>query len=94
MTAPSNAVVICLGMGTVFAGLICIVLLCYIMSAVCNALVKKTSDASASAESAPAVSPDAQIANKQEIVAAACAVIAEEIGTQANNIRVLSFKRI
>lgn len=94
MTAPSNAVVICLGMGTVFVGLVCIVLLCYIMSAVCNALVKKSPDASTPAESAPAVNADAPIANKQEIVAAACAVIAEEIGTEANNIKVLSFKKI
>ena len=36
----------------------------------------------------------APIQNKQEIIAAACAVIAEEIGTDANNIKVVSFKKL
>ena len=34
------------------------------------------------------------IQNKQELVAASCAVIEEELGTDVKNIKVLSFKRI
>lgn len=88
----SNAMVIGLGMGTVFVGLICLIAICYIMSVLCRCFGKNGSKPSA--ETAPAAVPAAPVANKQEIVAACCAVIAEEIGTDANNIKVLSFKRV
>ncbi len=84
----SNAMVMGLGLGTVFVGLVCLIVLCYIMSAVCG-LFKKNDMAMK-----PENNTDLPIANKQEVVAACCAVIAEEIGTDANNIKVLSFKRI
>lgn len=81
---PSNMLVVCLGVGTVFFGLICLIAICMIMSMVCRLFEKDT-----------VKSPvNDTISNKQEIVAAACAVIAEEIGTEAKNIKVISFKRI
>ncbi len=85
----SNTLVVGLGMGTVFVGLICIVFICYIMSALCKLFEKKEKS-----EVKKADTPNAPIQNKQEIVAACCAVIAEEIGTDVQNIRVLSFKRV
>ena len=85
----SNTLVVGLGMGTVFVGLICIVFICYIMSALCKLFEKKEKS-----EVKKADAPSAPIQNKQEIVAACCAVIAEEIGTDVQNIRVLSFKRV
>lgn len=95
-TELSNAMVIGLGIGTVFIGLICLIVICYIMGAVCNGFKK---DGKQSADNggtnAPAQSGANQpIANKQEVLAACCAVIAEELGTEANNIKVLSFKRV
>lgn len=89
----SNAMVIGLGMGTVFVGLICLILICYIMSAICKLFKKpaKESVVPVAASAAPASQP---IANKQEALAACCAVIAEELGTEANNIKVTSFKRV
>lgn len=93
----SNAMVIGLGMGTVFVGLIALILLCYLMSAVCKTFKKEdTAIKTAAPEvAAPAVNTaNAPIANKQEVLAASCAVIAEELGTEANNIKVLSFKRV
>ena len=91
----SNAMVVCIGIGTVFFGLVSIVILCYIMSAVCKTLVKdKPTVAADSSNAVTAPTSAAPIVNKQEIIAASCAVIAEELGTEANNIRVLSFKRI
>lgn len=90
----SNVMVVGIGIGTVFVGLICLIAICYIMSAVCKGF-KKEEKAAAPAISAPAVSVANQpIANKQEVLAACCAVIAEELGTEANNIKVLSFKRV
>ena len=88
----SNGFVCLMGMGTVFVGLICIVFICMIMSAIVNSFSKKTK---IEKTSAPAVNnASAPIANKQEIVAAVCAVIAHETGAEAKNIRVLSFKKI
>lgn len=86
----SNAYVVCMGLGTVFVGLICLIFICYIMGFLCNLFAKKPSEVN---ETAQPVN-NGPIANKQEIVAAACAVIAEELGTEANNIKVVSFKRV
>ena len=88
----SSGVVVALGVGIVFLGLIAIVLICYVMGYVCNLLVKP--DAVKPAAQVSAADSNAPIANKQEIVAAVCAVIAEELGTDVSNIRVTSFKKI
>ena len=81
---PSNLLVVCLGMGTVFFGLICLIAICMLTSRIVR-LFEKDRKAPENEETIP---------NKQEIVAAVCAVVAEEIGTEAKNIRVVSFKRI
>ena len=88
----STLFVCLMGVGTVFAGLIAIILLVKIMGALCSAFVK----APAQVKKAPIVAPqgDAQIPNKQEILAGVCAVIAEELGEDVNNIKVVSFKRV
>lgn len=88
----SNTLIVSIGVGTVFVGLICLVFICALMSSVCKLFVKDNPGKNAAAPS-PSVSNNAPIANKQEIVAACCAVIAEEIGTEADNIKVVSFKR-
>lgn len=81
---PSNLLVVCLGMGTVFFGLICLIAICMITSSVCRLFEKGE-------KKAPV---NETIPKKQEIVAAVCAVIAEENGVDAKNIKVLSFKKI
>ncbi len=92
MTEISSALVVALGIGTVFVGLISLIVLCYLMSAAVK-LFKNGKKSEESPLAVPAQS-SAPIQNKQEIVAACSAVIAEELGTEANNIKVLSFKRI
>jgi len=87
---PSNLFVVCLGIGVVFIGLICIVILCKILSAVC-ALGNKNTNASAPATTANVAKP---IENRQEIIAAVSAALAEELGTDVSAIRILSFKKI
>ena len=91
----SNGIVVALGIGIVFAGLICLVVICSLLGTICKALVK-SDESSAAKANAPVVSSNANapIANKQELIAAICAAIAEELGTDANNIRVTSFKRV
>lgn len=92
MSDVNNALVVLLGMGTVFVGLICIVFLCMAMSAV----VKKFDKAMASntTSETPAPAPVAPIADRQAVIAGVCAVIAEELGTDVKNIKVVSFNRV
>lgn len=85
----SIAFVCIMGIATVFIGLISLIAITMITSAVCRALNlgKETAAAGVSGQSAP-------IANRDEIIAAACAVIAEELGEDVSNIRVTSFRKL
>ena len=86
----SNAFICLLGIGTVFAGLISLIVLVYITGSICKLFGGHKPENSVKPQN-PA--GDAPIANKQEIVAGVCAVIAEELGTDVKNIKVVSFKR-
>ena len=88
----SNLFIVGMGVGTVFLGIVCIVLLCLIMSAICRAAERKP-DASA-ASAAADVSTEKPIENRQEIIAAVSAALAEEMGTDISAIRIHSFKKI
>lgn len=86
-----NSFFVCLmGIGTVFFGLVCIILLTKVMSAVCG----KGSQTAAPA--APVAAPAAKAAPAEDasLIAAVSAVIAEEMGTSVNGIRILSMKKI
>ncbi len=83
-----------MGVATVFLGLIALVFICYLVSAVCKIIAKpgNAADAPKGPANASLVSGN-QVANKGEIVAAACAAIAEELGEDVKNIKVVSFKK-
>ena len=97
---PGLLFVALMGMGIVFIGLICIILICTLMGAVCTRFAAKESEqpaqpASAPVSAAPAPAASAAaIPNRTEMLAAVTAVIAEELGTDVSAIRVHSFKRI
>ena len=80
---------VCLmGMGTVFFGLICLIVLTTIMG-------KIVGGRPAPAAPAPvAAAPAAQEGNRQEIAAAVAAAIAEELGTSITGIRIVSMKKL
>ena len=92
MPELSNGFVVAIGIGVVFVGLVSIVILCKIVSAFCMAGKKTKTD------SQPAtpinVAQNQPIENRQEIIAAVSAVIAEELGTDVSAIRILSFKKL
>lgn len=75
-----------LGIGTVFIGLLCIILLCKIVGLF---FMNKKAE-----EEVKPVAPQKPIENRQEIIAAVSAAAAEELGTDISAIRILSFKRI
>lgn len=93
MPEVSNAFVVVLGVGVVFIGLICIIILCKIMSAICSLAGKENKNEPKTAI-APAAATAQPMENRQEIIAAVSAVIAEELGTDVGAIRVLSFKKL
>ena len=92
----SSLFVCALGIGTVFFGLICIVLLCYLMSAVCNMFEKKNPETAKQVQTAPVsgIPAVSKVENKQEIIAAVACAIAEELGTNVEGIRIKSFKKL
>ena len=85
----SNLFVCLMGIGTVFFGLICIILLVTLMSFVCRKTEQKTTLAPVSA---PAGVPKAGIG--PELIAAVSAAIAEEMGTDISAIRIISMKQV
>ena len=83
-----------IGIAAVFTGLICIVLLCKIVGLICGKAKKE--EKPAPAVEAPKVQAAVAelIENRQQIIAAVSAAVAEELGTDVSAIRILSFKKI
>ena len=82
-----------IGVGSVFAGLICIVIMCKIVGLFCG--TKKPTDDTVKSTATPVANAKPQvIENHQEIIAAVSAVIAEELGTDVSALRILSFKKL
>lgn len=96
MPEYSSLFVCLMGMGTVFFGLICLIVLTMIM----GAIVGRNAPTAAPIPAAPApavvnrAAPAAPEANRQEIAAAVSAAIAEELGTDITGIRILSMKKL
>lgn len=86
----ANWFVVCMGIGTVFVGLICIIIICKIMGLFFRGKTEKEADAVPKATAAaPAV-----IENRQELIAAVTAAVAEEMGKDVSALRVVSFKKL
>lgn len=84
-----SIIFVCLmGMGTVFFGLICLIVLTTLLGRICG---RKQQTAPAAAISAPAAAP---AVNQQELIAAVSAAIAEDLGTDITGIRILSIKKV
>ena len=88
----SNLFVCLMGMGTVFVGLICIVLIVSVMSAIVRKL-KGNAAAPAPVAAAP-VQPQVNSGKKPELIAAIAAAIAEDMGTDVSAIRIVSIKKV
>ena len=104
-SVPPTWFVIALGVAVVFVGLICIVGIIKIMNLLTSGTVKVQMASSEVAPATPAPAAPAQapvattpvatpIENRGEIIAAVCAAVAEENGTDVSAIRVISFKKL
>ena len=86
----------------VFIGLICLIAIVSIMGKVCENVLKGDKKpaakpapaAPAKAAPAPAPAAPAAIENRDELVVAFSAAVAEELGTDVSAIRVVSLKQI
>ena len=92
----SNTFVVIMGLATVFVGLICIIFVCMIMSAIVRTFLKGKPEEKKSAAPAARVAPASAgvIADRDRVVVAISAAIAEEIGEDAGAIRIVSLKKI
>ena len=87
----SNAFVVCMGIGTVFVGLILIIIMCKIVSFLCKIFIKPEIEPTVNR---PVNSGGGEVKNRQEIIAAVCAACAEDMGTDISALRVVSFKKL
>ena len=84
--------VVVMGLCTVFVVLTLIILLCYLLGALCRGMSKKEEKAAQAPEVVSAAVDD-EIPTRAEFVAAVSAAIAEASGTDASAIRILSIKK-
>lgn len=85
-----------LGMGTVFVGLLVLVLVCQLLGVIfknSKDSAPKLAPVSPAAAAAPSAQPT-EIPNRQELIAAVSVAIAEELGEDVAAIRITSLKRI
>ena len=91
MPEYSNLFVVLMGLGTVFAGLLCIILLVTLMSWVCART--SASKTVPQMPAAPAAMPASGTVTPA-MMAAVAAAIAEDMGTDVSAIRIVSMKKV
>ena len=89
----SNLFVCLMGIGTVFVGLICIVFLVMLMSAVCRKTERNTTAPAPAVTTAP-VQIQTDSGKKPEVLAAIAAAIAEDMSTDISAVRIVSIKKV
>lgn len=86
--------VVVMGMGIVFLGLICLIVLISIMGKIMKAIGKAVPQENTQRAAAPAPAAQKAIPNRGELVAAISVALAEELGTDVKAIRIHSIKRV
>ena len=84
-----------MGIGTVFFGLICIIVLTTVMGSVLKSKSKPAAPAPAAAPNAAApAAPAVNTAKEQEILAAVIAAVTEDLGPSASRMQITSINKI
>lgn len=96
---PSFLQVVAMGLVTVFVVLICLIIIIKIMGALIGGrtaapAAPAPAPAPAPAAPAPAAAAPQAAANKQQLVAAVSAAIAEDMGSGVEHIKILSIRRL
>lgn len=82
----SDLFVVLMGVGTVFFGLICLIILVWVLGRLFRGVETTTAAKDAAPETAPG--------NNGELIAAISAAIAEELGTAVSAFRIVSVKKL
>ncbi len=90
-SATPDWMVVVMGVGVVFVGLVLIILICKIMGLF---FAKSAKNATKPAAAVAPANTSATIENRQEIIAAVTAACAEEMGKDISALRVISFKKL
>lgn len=91
MNEPSMLQVVLMGVITVFVVLICIIGIIKLLGLVMEKVTQRQKLAAAGSAAPAANQPDG---NKQQLVAAISAAIAEEMGEAVEHIRILSIRKL
>ena len=84
-----------MGIGTVFFGLICIIVLTTVMGSVLKSKSKPAAPTPAAAPKAAApAAPAVNAAKEQEILAAVIAAVTEDLGPSASRMQITSINKI
>ena len=83
-----------MGIGTVFFGLICIIVLTTIMGAVLKSDAKPAPAPAAAPKAAAPAAPAVNTAKEQEILAAVIAAVTEDLGPSASRMQITSINKI
>ena len=83
-----------MGIGTVFFGLVCILVLTTIMGAVLKSNAKPAPAPAAAPKAAAPAAPAVNTAKEQEILAAVIAAVTEDLGPSASRMQITSINKI
>ena len=83
-----------MGIGTVFFGLVCIIVLTTIMGAVLKSNAKPAPAPAAAPMAAAPAAPAVNTAKEQEILAAVIAAVTEDLGPSASRMQITSINKI
>ena len=83
-----------MGIGTVFFGLVCIIVLTTIMGAVLKSNAKSAPAPAAAPKAAAPAAPAVNTAKEQEILAAVIAAVTEDLGPSASRMQITSINKI
>ena len=83
-----------MGIGTVFFGLVCIIVLTTIMGAVLRSNAKPAPAPAAAPKAAAPAAPAVNTAKEQEILAAVIAAVTEDLGPSASRMQITSINKI
>ncbi len=83
-----------MGIGTVFFGLICIIVLTTIMGSVLKSNAKPAPAPAAAPKAAAPAAPAVNTAKEQEILAAVIAAVTEDLGPSASRMQITSINKI
>ena len=83
-----------MGIGTVFFGLVCIIVLTTIMGAVLKRNAKPAPAPAAAPKAAAPAAPAVNTAKEQEILAAVIAAVTEDLGPSASRMQITSINKI